>query len=159
MTKLSIKTRSTEKVNIKTIQPLKLTTTQAGYVIGKSAYQLAVDQGFSGTLDEFLLSLEGKSAYQSYLDTTTDPEPLSERDWANQIPDLQIQVDELREDVDLLKGEDHPVQEYDSYLHFPNLGKPKIIYIDTQANESYRWDDEALKYYKINEIEIINGGN
>ena len=107
----------------------------------------------------FYRGLPGKSAYEYYLDTTIDNPPLTEAEFGNLLNQMREKIETLRSDVDLLKGEDHPVQEYDSYLHFPNLGKPKVIYIDIEANESYRWDDEALKYYKINEIEIINGGN
>lgn len=57
---------------------------------GKSAYEIAQDNGFTGTEQEWLLSLkgadgtqgvDGKSAYQSYLDTTLDDPKLSESEW------------------------------------------------------------------------------
>jgi hypothetical protein len=52
---------------------------------GKSAYDLAVQDGFVGPLDEWLESLkgqDGKDKYQSYLETTTDDPPLSEGEWS-----------------------------------------------------------------------------
>ena len=63
---------------------------------GKSAYELAVDNGFNGTVQEWLASLKGqngadgsngqngsngKSAYQSYLDTTSDDPVKTEAEW------------------------------------------------------------------------------
>lgn len=63
---------------------------------GKSAYELAVDNGFNGTVQEWLASLNGqdgangqdgqngangKSAYQSYLDTTSDDPVKTEVEW------------------------------------------------------------------------------
>lgn len=53
------------------------------------------------------------------------------------------------------------VQEYTTYLQFPNVGKSQIIYIDKTSNRSYRWDDTDLKYYLLNnyfdDIKIIDG--
>jgi hypothetical protein len=52
---------------------------------GLNAYQIAVLNGFIGTQQEWLDSLkgqDGKDAYQSYLDTTTDDPPLSEVEWS-----------------------------------------------------------------------------
>lgn len=50
-----------------------------------------------------------------------------------------------------------------SYLEFPTIGKDGTIYIDIEANATYRWDGDNLKYYCVGrdykEIEIINGGN
>lgn len=46
---------------------------------------------------------------------------------------------------------------------FPNIGNPYTLYIATEENKSYRWDDTDLKYYCVgsdyNEIEIIYGGD
>lgn len=54
------------------------------------------------------------------------------------------------------------VLEYPSSLQFPTIGKEGKIYVDIKNNQSYRWDDENLKYYCIggnyNDIETINGG-
>ena len=52
------------------------------------------------------------------------------------------------------------VQEYAFSLQFPTIGKSQTIYIDKSNNKSYRWDDNELKYYRLNdytEIELING--
>lgn len=55
--------------------------------LGKSAYDLAVENGFEGTEEQWLQSLIGigKSAYQSYLDTTSDNPVLSEADWLDSL--------------------------------------------------------------------------
>lgn len=49
-----------------------------------------------------------------------------------------------------------------NHLEFPSVGKIKQIYIDTENNALYRWDDIATKYFCVgrdyNEIQIINGG-
>lgn len=68
-------------------------------------------------------------------------------------------IETAEEKINLLLEEPEEIQQFPSYLNFPNLGKPNVLYIDTEENESYRWDNETLKYYKINDIEIINGGN
>lgn len=55
------------------------------------------------------------------------------------------------------------VQQYKTYLEFPSIGDPKILYIDAAANKSYRWDDDNLKYFVVGsdyeQIKIIDGGN
>ena len=50
---------------------------------GLSAYELAVQQGFSGSLDDWLLSLQGKSAYQLAVDNGYSG---SEKDWTKAPP-------------------------------------------------------------------------
>lgn len=51
---------------------------------------------------------------------------------------------------------------FPSSLQFPTIGKEGSIYIDTQTNKSYRWDDTNIKYYCIGsdyeDIQIINCG-
>ena len=52
------------------------------------------------------------------------------------------------------------VLEYPSSLQFPTIGKENTIYIDVSSNKTYRWDDNNLKYYPLNDyenIELING--
>lgn len=74
---------------------------------------------------------------------------------------LTLRVDTIEESIsDILQKPDE-VQEFDTYLLFPNLGRPKTIYIDLTANKSYRWDIDNLKYYILNDesFDIINGGN
>lgn len=52
---------------------------------GPSAYDSAVTNGFQGTQAEWVASLKGKSAYESYVDTfvpeNEGDQPLSEADW------------------------------------------------------------------------------
>ena len=102
----------------------------------------------------------GKSAYRSYLTTTSDIPPLSEEEWSSLFVNLKTDVQNLKSDIDILKNDPEKIQPYDSYLLFPNIGKVNILYLDKYENESYRWDDTLLKYFLINEIDIqiINGG-
>lgn len=57
----------------------------------------------------------------------------------------------------------HAIQEYESYINFPTVGMTGLLYIDTENNSCYRWDDKQLKYFCVGmdytQIEIINGGN
>lgn len=50
-----------------------------------------------------------------------------------------------------------------SYLNFPTIGDEGLLYVDSTANCSYRWDSKELKYYIVgfnyNNIKNINGGN
>lgn len=61
---------------------------------GPSAYDSAVATGFSGTQPEWVASLQGKSAYQSYVDTfvpeNAGDQPLSEPEW---VASLSASVD------------------------------------------------------------------
>lgn len=53
---------------------------------GKNAYELARDGGYQGTQVEWVASLKGEkgdSAYTSYLATTTDSTPMTEKQWSN----------------------------------------------------------------------------
>jgi len=101
----------------------------------------------------------GKGAYQSYLETTTDDPPLSEAAWSSLIATLKAQVQILQSDVDNLKTEPQEVQQYETYLLFPTIGLITTLYIDKSTNTSYRWDEDNLKYYKIDDFEVINGGD
>ena len=35
---------------------------------------------------------------------------------------------------------------FGSYLQFPAVGNPEVLYIDTTADKSYRWDETGLCY-------------
>ena len=56
---------------------------------GLSAYDLAKSEGYEGSLTEWIASLKGEqgdkgdSAYTSYLATTTDSTPMTEKQWSN----------------------------------------------------------------------------
>ena len=52
---------------------------------GADAYEVAKKAGYTGSREEWLetlIGVPGKSAYQSYLDTTTDSPKLTEKEWA-----------------------------------------------------------------------------
>lgn len=63
--------------------------------------------------------------------------------------------------LDSLKAESY--EPYDSIYEFPNIGSPKIIYVDNQESRIYRWDAENMKYFCIgsdwSQIKIVYGGN
>lgn len=50
----------------------------------------------------------------------------------------------------------------DSYLRFPNVGNQNNLYIDTNDEVIYRWDNKSHKYYNIsynyNNLKKIIGG-
>lgn len=55
------------------------------------------------------------------------------------------------------------IEEYESYLHFPAVGKELHLYIDTDAGKVYRWNAGKLCYECIgsnyNDIDLIDSGN
>lgn len=134
-----------------------------------------------------ILFYKGESSYDYYRSRTTDNPPLSEEEFRQlqaKYPQViqeakdattaamnfieeheeyfegfNLRITIAEEKINNLLEEPDDVQQFPSYLNFPNLGKNNVLYIDDQENESYRWDNDSLKYYKINEIEIINGGN
>lgn len=69
--------------NIITAPITVVSNTITAPVVGAAdAYQLALRDGFVGTRAQWLESLDGRSAYQSYLATTAVVPPLSEMAWA-----------------------------------------------------------------------------
>lgn len=63
---------------------------------------------------------------------------------------IQDQIEQARDTV----------LEYPSSLQFPTIGKKNTIYIDVSSDKTYRWDDNNLKYYPLNDyenIELIDG--
>lgn len=109
--------------------------------------------------------------YQQYLQVTTDNPPLSEEDWANPMPIVKRQIDELdqklsgridtiEQEIEELINEPEEIQQYSGFLTFPNIGSSAVLYIDILTTQTYRWDDTLLKYFEVNQlnINIINGG-
>jgi hypothetical protein len=99
---------------------------------GDSAYEIAVDQGFQGTDTEWIASLhgedgeDGKSAYQLYADTVTDPNDLlSEGEW----------LDSLKGD----KGDG--AAEVDTSQFYTKPQVDSIIAITTPPERSYIFDE------------------
>lgn len=61
---------------------------------------------------------------------------------------------------ELIKRSKDTVLEYASSLQFPTIGKTNTIYIDASTDKAYRWDDNTVKYYSLNDyenIELIDG--
>lgn len=76
---------------------------------------------------------------------------------------LAILAEEVRKYIQdrIIEARDS-VLEYDSSLLFPTIGKQNTIYIDKTKNISYRWDENKLKYYRLDydnyqNIRIIDG--
>lgn len=53
------------------------------------------------------------------------------------------------------------VQTYNTLADFPTTGNKNTIYIETETNKAYRWDDDNVHFYCIGsdykEIDIIDG--
>lgn len=64
---------------------------------------------------------------------------------------------------DLLYQDENAVISRKSYLNFPRIGKSRVIYIDENTGERYRWIDLHYELVQnsgsIEDITIINGGN
>lgn len=75
--------------------------------------------------------------------------------------------EELEERIKILEDsgiiESSVVHEYKNLYEFPTVGIKNNLYIDSENNKSYRWDENSLKYICIGsnyeDIKIINGGN
>lgn len=56
-----------------------------------------------------------------------------------------------------------PIAQHTNYDDFPLAGNESVLYIDRQANRSYRWNQADMHYYVVgsnyDDIVIINGGN
>lgn len=115
-------------------------------IIGKNNYQLFQIEHPGATIEEFWSFLQ-QPAIEAAIRVD------------EHISASQAIIDYLNEKMDLLLNEPDEIQQFGSFLEFPNVGNSKVLYIDIQTDESYRWDIDLLKYYKINDIEIINGGN
>ena len=74
---------------------------------GKSAFELAQDNGYQGNNEvEWLNSLKGKSAYQSYYDTTSDNPKLTEEEWVASLQGTDGTFENLtQEQKNSLKGD------------------------------------------------------
>lgn len=50
---------------------------------------------------------------------------------------------------------------FNNRFEFPSIGKSDLMYVATDENRMYRFDEESLTYYCIgsdyNEIEVIQG--
>lgn len=115
-------------------------------IVAKNNYQLYLKEHPSATINDFWEFLQ-QPAIEAAIRVD------------EHISASQAVIDYLNEKMQQLLDEPEEIQQYSSYLNFPNLGQANVLYIDTLDNESYRWDVDNLKYYKMNNIEIINGGN
>ena len=72
-----------------------------------SAYEVAVEQGFKGTEDEWLASLQGKAGKSAYEIAVDHGFEGTEEEWLAQYGDttgLQSQITEIREHVSWVEG-------------------------------------------------------
>lgn len=129
---------------------------------GKSAYEVALDNGFVGTPEEWLASLDGadgadgadgKSAFQIAQDNGFEG---TEQEWLDSlhtslgyVPENAANKGEAGGYAPLdetskvpaayLPGYVDAAQEYSSYAALPVAGASNIIYVTTDDNKTYRW--------------------
>lgn len=73
---------------------------------------------------------------------------------------------------DLIKGsilfnslqlDSHSIITKPNKYEFPSIGAQDVLYVATDENKVYRWDDTELKYFVVGtnyeDIKIINGGS
>lgn len=67
-----------------------------------------------------------------------------------------------KQQADARFAEKDVVSSYATHYEFPNIGKQNTIYIATEENKTYRWDESERKYYCIganyDDIKVITGG-
>ena len=72
--------------------------------------------------------------------------------------DLSLAITEVKSYVDEKISEKR--YSANTSLEFPLTGDSNVLYVATQENKTYRWDEDQLKYYCIgsdyNEIEYID---
>lgn len=72
---------------------------------------------------------------------------------------LQLYDDMIKK---VISNQSKNIVQKTSYLLFPSVGDSNLLYIDTENNAAYRWDETKLKYFCINsnyhDIDIISGG-
>lgn len=142
-------------------------------IVGSSEQEDCQGQGYLSIIE---YAKDGKSAYEYWLDfhegTIEDfvnwmqrPAVIAALRVEAFINESQVTIDQLSErisdveaDINELVGEPDDIQQYPSYFEFPSIGKDNVLYIDISANQSYRWDPVNYKYFKLNEFDIINGG-
>lgn len=153
----------------------KTSLTEADMKEGKTAYDLAVEQGFEGTLEEYLQSLHGKSAYEIAV----------ENGYAGSIEDFTNHVSVLPnlivKDLTIHSKDELPMQKTGAYIledvwirssiartnaiHFVNdfvyvnlLDPSKIILTDLENHQYECSLDEMGQISSIEEVEISSGG-
>lgn len=94
---------------------------------GKSAYQLAVEGGFNGTVSEWLESLKGKSIYQIWLDQGNEG---SVSDFLSEMRGQDWRV----MDIDHIPGENDLTYEEDGMTKTFPIGA-ELRYFDTEREE------------------------
>jgi hypothetical protein len=135
---------------------------------GDSAYQVALDEGFTGTKAEWLESLKGETgatgntggdAYDVYYNTTTDDPKLTVDEW---LDDLKGQKGEVG--VQGPKGEASGIFKFQGQK--PNFGEiqaldpnnlePGDVYQDATTDDLYVWD--GTDWVLLTEaLEVVKG--
>lgn len=77
------------------------------------------------------------------------------------LTDIKKQDDNLQKQIDELKNAGSPLF-FETYANFPSVGDSNRLYIDTNANKIYRYDEIGVCYHLImgfdfekDEIEFI----
>jgi hypothetical protein len=118
---------------------------------GYSAYEVAVQNGYTGTETEWLDSLKGKQVVLRVNGTKLQYQYDGDIGWSD-LTDLN----------EFAKSK----HDYNSYLDFPTVPSSSIsadFFIDKENNKIYRWDNDDLKYYCVGsdygDISVISGGD
>ena len=101
---------------------------------------------------EFVLYISNDNIYR-WDDTSTSYKKMTISE-----DDLSLAITEVKSYVDEKISEKR--YSANTSLEFPLTGDSNVLYVATQENKTYRWDEDQLKYYCIgsdyNEIEYID---
>ena len=135
---------------------------------GDSAYQVALDEGFTGTEAEWIESLKGETgstgntggdAYDVYYNTTSDNPKLTEAEWLE-----SLKGEKGEQGVQGIKGEASGIFKFQGQL--PTLGdiqaldpnglEPGDVYQDASTDDLYVWD--GTTWVLLTEaLEVVKG--
>ena len=127
-------------------KPKGINTTQR--IVGKSAYEIAVEHGFVGSEEEWLESLKGKSAYEVAVDLGYEG---TADEWVESIGlamgiDLADELTDLKDDLSDVKNE---INQIDDVL---DTGSKKIIVpveaYGINANTGKNTSSSYSQYYR-----------
>lgn len=71
------------------------------------------------------------------------------------LTDIKKQDDNLQKQIDDLKNAESPLL-FDTYANFPPVGDNNRLYVDTNANKIYRYDDIGVCYRLITGFDFEN---
>ena len=75
---------------------------------------------------------------------------------------MEIYTDEVKKLIKKIALESSDkIKTYANHLQFPITGEKDVLYVTTEENKTYRWDENDTKYFCVGsdweEIDVING--